>query len=78
MRACRYLVVLHMGGVYTDSDVECRKPLDELIQLWDGLVAGWEAESSNATITQISEYARKRQVWPLPQSLQSLLLAETC
>ena len=67
-----------MGGVYTVADVLCRKPLDELIQPWDGLVAGWEAELSNATIPQITEYARKRQVWPLPQSLQSLLLAETC
>ena len=71
-------MVLQMGGVYTDSDVECRKLLDELIQPWDGLVAGWAAEEPNATITQISEYARKRQVWPLPQSLQSLLLAERC
>ena len=67
-----------MGGVYTDSDVECRKPLDELIQPWDGLVAGWEAELPNATITQISEYARKRQVWPLPQSSQGLPLAGRC
>ena len=51
-----------MGGVYTDSDVECRKPLDELIQPSDALVAGWEAEFPNATIARISEYTRKRQV----------------
>ena len=51
-----------MGGVYTDSDVECRKPLDELIQPSDALIAGWEAEFPNATVARISEYARKRQV----------------
>ena len=58
----RYLVVLHMGGVYTDSDVECQKPLDDLIQPSDALIAGWEAEFPNATIARTSEYARKRQV----------------
>jgi len=58
----RYLVVLRMGGVYTDSDVECQKPLDDLIQPSDALIAGWEAEFPNATIARISEYARKRQV----------------
>ena len=58
----RYMVVLRIGGVYTDSDVECRKPLDQLIQPSDALIAGWEAEFPNATIARISEYARKRQV----------------
>ncbi len=58
----RYMVVLRMGGVYTDSDVECRKPLDEVILPSDALVAGWEAEFPNATIARISEYTRKRQV----------------
>lgn len=61
--AHRYMVVLRQGGVYTDSDVECRKPLDELILPTDGLIAGWEAELPNATIARISEYSRKRQVW---------------
>ena len=55
-------MVLRTGGVYTDSDVECRKPLDDLIQPSDALIAGWEAEFPNATIARISEYARKRQV----------------
>ena len=62
MRHGRYMVVLRMGGVYTDSDVECRKPLDEVILPSDALVAGWEAEFPNATIARISEYTRKRQV----------------
>ena len=35
-------------------------------------MAGWEAEFPNATITQISENAGKRQVWLLPQSSQGL------
>ena len=56
------MVVLRMGGVYTDRDVECRKPLDQLIQPSDALIAGWEAEFPNATIARISEYTRKRQV----------------
>ena len=55
-------MVIRTGGVYTDSDVECRKPLDDLIQPSDALIAGWEAEFPNATIARISEYARKRQV----------------
>ena len=76
----RYLVVLRMGGVYTDSDVECQKPLDDLIQPSDALIAGWEAEFPNATIARISEYARKRQVaarfdTQLSQSLPSTACA---
>ena len=35
----RYMVVLRMGGVYMDGDVECRRPLDELILRKDTHVA---------------------------------------
>ena len=56
------MVVLRMGGVYMDGDVECRRPLDELILPGDALVAGWEAEFPNATIARAKEYTRKRQV----------------
>ena len=53
-----------MGGAYMDGDVECRRPLDELILPGDTLVAGWEAEFPNATIARAKEYTRKRQVRP--------------
>ena len=56
------MVVLHMGGVYMDGDVECRRPLDKLILPSNTLVAGWEAEFSNATVARAKEYTRKRQV----------------
>ena len=41
----RYMVVLRMGGMYMDGDVECRRPLDELMLPGDTLVAtrGWAA-----------------------------------
>ena len=61
----RYMVVLRMGGVYMDGDVECRRPLDELILPGDTLVAGWEAEFPNASIARAKEYVRKRQVQAL-------------
>ena len=55
-------MVLRLGGVYADKDVQCRKPLDDLIEPSDALIAGWEAEFPNATIARSSGYARKRQV----------------
>ncbi len=41
----RYMVVLRMGGVYMDGNVECRRSLDELILPGDALMAsqGWAA-----------------------------------
>ena len=56
------MVVLRLGGVYMDGDVECRRPLDELILPGDALVAGWEAEFPSASIARAKEYTRKRQV----------------
>ena len=55
-------MVLRMGGVYLDGDVECRTPLDELILPGDALVAGWEAEFPDAATARAKEYVRKRQV----------------
>ena len=55
-------MVLRMGGVYMDGDVECRRPLDELILPGDALVAGWEAELPSASIARAKEYTRKRQM----------------
>ena len=38
----RYLIVLHVGGVYADIDCECRAPLDRFLRSADTLVVGWE------------------------------------
>jgi mannosyltransferase OCH1-like enzyme len=40
----RFLVVLKFGGLYADADVECRKPLDQVIKPLDTLVAGWQVD----------------------------------
>ena len=40
----RYLIVLHVGGVYADIDCECRAPLDRFLRSADTLVVGWEGE----------------------------------
>jgi hypothetical protein len=39
----RYLALLHFGGVFVDTDVECLRPLDDVILPADTLVAGWGA-----------------------------------
>jgi mannosyltransferase OCH1-like enzyme len=42
------MVLLRMGGVYADIDVECQQPLDGLIQPTDTLIVGWEQEVTSA------------------------------
>ena len=44
----RYLVVLHHGGIYADTDVECRQPLDSWIDVDATFIAGVENEFVNA------------------------------
>lgn len=39
-----YLVILKYGGVYADIDIECRKFLDDMIDVKDILIVGWENE----------------------------------
>lgn len=56
-------VVLRLGGVYADLDTECRKPLSDLIQPRDTLVAGWENEFASLEETEQRHYVRSRQVW---------------
>ena len=61
--ACRYLVVLRLGGVYADVDTECKRPLDPFIQPKDTLVAGWENEFPTPhEAIALRHYARTRQV----------------
>jgi hypothetical protein len=64
-------VVLRLGGVYADLDTECRKPLSDLIQPRDTLVAGWENEFVVPADAEKRHYVRSRQVgqlascWPV-------------
>ncbi len=58
----RYMVILRYGGVYADVDVECRKPLDDVIRPTDTLVVGWEVEVSSDERARQMTYIRKRQV----------------
>jgi inositol phosphorylceramide mannosyltransferase catalytic subunit len=39
----RYAILARFGGVYIDTDVECRRPLDALLSGVDAF-AGWESE----------------------------------
>lgn len=61
-RRRRYMVVLRLGGVYADIDVECRAPLDGVIAPADTLLAGWEGEHADAHDAAVQQYARQRQV----------------
>jgi hypothetical protein len=58
----RYMVILRMGGVYADIDVECRQPLDTVIRPSDTMVVGWESEVSTDVEAFKRHFARKRQV----------------
>ena len=40
----RYMVILKYGGVYSDIDTECRRPLSSIIKARDTMVVGWENE----------------------------------
>ena len=66
-----------MGGMYMDGDVECRRPLDELILPGDAFVAGWEAEFPDASLARAKEYTRKRQVRALGSGLGSSASLQT-
>jgi mannosyltransferase OCH1-like enzyme len=55
-------VVLRLGGVYADLDTECRKPLSDLIQPRDTLIAGWENEFDVPADAEKRHYVRSRQV----------------
>ena len=43
----RYLVVLHHGGLYTDADTICRKPLSDWMQPEDEAVIGIDGDYLN-------------------------------
>ena len=56
------MVVLRMGGVYADVDVECRQPLDHVIQPTDTMVVGWEGEVPTHADANSRNFARRRQL----------------
>lgn len=58
----RYLVVLHSGGIYADTDVECRQPLDTWVDDDATFIAGIEHEFVSTAQASQRQYARKRQL----------------
>ncbi|GIL46724.1 hypothetical protein Vafri_3637 [Volvox africanus] len=58
----RYMVVLRLGGVYADIDVELRQPLDTVMGPTDTMVVGWEAEVATDAEAFKRHFVRKRQV----------------
>ncbi|GLC37790.1 hypothetical protein PLESTB_001477000 [Pleodorina starrii] len=58
----RYMVILRLGGVYADIDVELRQPLDSVIGPTDTLVVGWEAEVATDAEAFKRHFVRNRQV----------------
>lgn len=58
----RYMVILRMGGVYADIDVELRQPLDSVVKPTDTMVVGWEAEVPDDAAAFKRHFVRKRQV----------------
>ncbi|EFJ45370.1 hypothetical protein VOLCADRAFT_105912 [Volvox carteri f. nagariensis] len=58
----RYMVILRLGGVYADIDVELRQPLDTVLLPTDTLVVGWEAEVATDAEAFKRHFVRRRQV----------------
>lgn len=56
------MVLLRLGGVYADLDVECRQPLDSVIQPADTLLVGWDDEEADAMTAAHRNFARQRQI----------------
>jgi mannosyltransferase OCH1-like enzyme len=80
VRLCRYMVLLRHGGAYADIDVECRRPLDSIIQPADTLLVGWDTEVSNATTAAATGLARQRLVanWFFVAAAGHPVLRELC
>ncbi len=55
-------MILRMGGVYADIDVELRQPLDSVVKPTDTMVVGWEAEVPDDAAAFKRHFVRKRQV----------------
>ena len=73
----RYLVVLHHGGIYADTDVECRQPLDSWIDVDATFIAGVENEFVNAAQASHRQYARRKQLlqWTFASEPRSAVLS---
>lgn len=76
----RYMVVLLHGGVYADSDTECKRPLDSVISSKDKMLAGWELEFGTEQEAAQRTYARTRQVlqWVFAAIPGHPVLREAC
>lgn len=63
----RYLALLRYGGVYVDTDVECKEPFSAIVGAEDTLVVGWENEFPTVSYATLRTYARQKQVlqWAL-------------
>ncbi|KAK9794600.1 hypothetical protein WJX73_004377 [Symbiochloris irregularis] len=57
----RYMVVLRYGGVHADIDTESIRPLDDLIEQNDTLLACWENEFATPQEAKKHMFVRQRQ-----------------
>lgn len=68
----RYEILNSLGGVYVDVDVECLKPIDELIAVSKtGLICGWECPRYLCTAVMASSPGHpsiRKLIDNLPQS----------
>lgn len=76
----RYLALLRYGGVYVDTDVECKRPFDDIIAADDALVVGWENEFPTVEIATERTYARQKQIlqWALAGAPGHPALQDVC
>ncbi|KAK9810871.1 hypothetical protein WJX73_003773 [Symbiochloris irregularis] len=58
----RYMVILRYGGVHADVDTQAIRPLDDLIQENDTLLACWENEFATPWEAKWQACVRQRQV----------------
>eukprot|EP00775_Hariotina_reticulata_P008242 gene8242-8432_t len=58
----KYMLILRLGGVYADIDVECKQPLDPIIQPSDTLLSGWDTELVQPQLAAQQGFPRQRQV----------------
>jgi|LauGreSBDMM110SN_4_FD.fasta_scaffold06300_3 mannosyltransferase OCH1-like enzyme len=61
-RIFRFMVILRYGGVYADTEVECRRPLESLIRPTDTMVVGWDIEAPTNEMALAMGLLRRRQL----------------
>lgn len=71
----RYEILYKYGGIYVDADMECKRPVDDLVRTARSIFAAWEVAgiwANNAFLgAQPGHPAMKQAIQALPASVRS-------